>query len=97
MTITRPHHPFEGQSLEVLRQARMPDGLQFVLILPDGSKSLIPADWTDNLGIRRYGFHGASHRYIATRVKELVPTARKVISCHLGGSCSICAIDDGNV
>src|SRR3954454_4521886 len=45
--ITRPHHPFEGQSLEVLRQARMPGGLQFVLILPDGSKSLIPADWTD--------------------------------------------------
>jgi Family of unknown function (DUF5372) len=47
VTITRPHHPFQGQSLEVLRQARMPDGLQFVLILPDGSKSLIPADWTD--------------------------------------------------
>ena len=47
MTITRPHHPFEGQSLEVLRHARMPGGLQFVLILPDGSKSLIPADWTD--------------------------------------------------
>jgi len=47
VTVTRPHHPFEGQSLEVLRQARMPAGLQFVLILPDGSKSLFPADWTD--------------------------------------------------
>jgi hypothetical protein len=47
VTITRPHHPFEGQSLEVLRQARMPAGLQFVLILPDGSKSLVPADLTD--------------------------------------------------
>ena len=47
MTITRSHHPFEGQSLEVLRQAHMPGGLQFVLFLPDGSKSLIPADWTD--------------------------------------------------
>jgi len=34
--ITRSHHPFEGQ-----------DGLYFVLILPDGSKSLIPGDWTD--------------------------------------------------
>jgi len=42
-----PHHPFEGQSLEVLRHARMPGGLQFVLILPDGSKSLVPAEWTD--------------------------------------------------
>jgi acetate kinase len=55
----------------------------------------IPHDWTEKLGIRRYGFHGASHRYIATRVKELVPEARRVISCHLGGSCSICAIENG--
>jgi len=47
VTITRPHHPFEGQSLEVLRYARMSYGLQFVLVLPDGSKSLVPADWTD--------------------------------------------------
>jgi acetate kinase len=55
----------------------------------------IPHEWTENLGIRRYGFHGASHRYIATRMKELVPEARRVISCHLGGSSSICAIDNG--
>src|SRR5688500_2421868 len=55
----------------------------------------IPHEWTEKLGIRRYGFHGASHRYIATRVKELIPDARRVISCHLGGSCSICAIHDG--
>lgn len=55
----------------------------------------IPHEWTETLGIRRYGFHGASHRYIAGRVKELVPNARNVISCHLGGSSSICAIEDG--
>src|SRR5258706_1570976 len=55
----------------------------------------IPHEWTEKLGIRRYGFHGASHRYIATRVKEIVPSARKIISCHLGGSSSICAIEDG--
>ena len=55
----------------------------------------IPHEWTENLGIRRYGFHGASHRYIATRVREIVPDAKKVISCHLGGSCSICAIENG--
>lgn len=55
----------------------------------------IPWDWTEKLGIRRYGFHGASHRYIATRVKELVPSARRIISCHLGGSSSMCAIEDG--
>jgi acetate kinase len=55
----------------------------------------IPWEWTEQLGIRRYGFHGASHRYIATRMKEIAPQARKIISCHLGGSCSISAIDDG--
>jgi acetate kinase len=57
----------------------------------------IPHEWTEKLGIRRYGFHGASHRYIATRVPELVGTekSRRIISCHLGGSSSICAIENG--
>ena len=55
----------------------------------------IPHEWVEDLGIRRYGFHGASHRYIATRMSELEPDARRIISCHLGGSCSICAIEDG--
>jgi acetate kinase len=57
----------------------------------------IPHEWTEKLGIRRYGFHGASHRYIATRVPEIVGRehSRRIISCHLGGSCSICAIENG--
>ncbi|MEX2216366.1 MAG: acetate/propionate family kinase [Phycisphaeraceae bacterium] len=55
----------------------------------------IPHEWTEQLGIRRYGFHGASHRYIATRMAQIAPQAKKIISCHLGGSCSICAIDHG--
>lgn len=55
----------------------------------------IPHEWVTKLGIRRYGFHGASHRYIATRMREIAPEARRVISLHLGGSCSICAIEDG--
>ncbi len=55
----------------------------------------IPHEWTQELGIRRYGFHGASHRYIATRMSEIAPDARRIINLHLGGSCSICAIQDG--
>jgi acetate kinase len=57
----------------------------------------IPHEWTEKLGIRRYGFHGASHRYISMRVPELVGKAssRRIISCHLGGSCSVCAIENG--
>lgn len=56
----------------------------------------IPYEWTEKLGIRRYGFHGASHRYVAARVRELLgPEARRIICCHLGGSCSICAVENG--
>ena len=55
----------------------------------------IPHAWSQELGVRRYGFHGASHRYIAVRMKQIAPKAKKLISCHLGGSCSISAIRDG--
>jgi acetate kinase len=56
----------------------------------------IPEEWATRLGIRRWGFHGASHRYIAIRTAELLGRADlKVISCHLGGSSSLCAIRNG--
>ncbi len=54
----------------------------------------IPYDLYEKHGIRKYGFHGASHRYIGQRAKELY-NADKVISCHLGGSSSVCAIKNG--
>jgi acetate kinase len=55
----------------------------------------IPYEWTTKLGIRRYGFHGASNRYVVGRLKELAPTLRKAINCHLGGSASVVAVADG--
>ncbi len=55
----------------------------------------IPASWSDELGIQKFGFHGASHRYIAERTAEVAPECKRVISCHLGGSSSLCAIKDG--
>jgi acetate kinase len=56
----------------------------------------IPQDWTERLGVQRWGFHGASHRYIAGRIAQLMGRDDlKVISCHLGGSSSLCAIDHG--
>lgn len=55
----------------------------------------VPPQWAEKYGVKRYGFHGASHRYIATRTAELMPQAKRVISCHLGGSSSMCAIRDG--
>lgn len=57
----------------------------------------VPREWHERHGIRRYGYHGASHRFIAGRVPEFlgVASVRRIISCHLGGSSSICAILDG--
>jgi acetate kinase len=58
----------------------------------------VPADWRENYGIRRYGFHGASHQYVAGRVAELLgrpPESLRLVSCHLGGSSSICAVQCG--
>lgn len=55
----------------------------------------LPYEWVEKYGVRRYGFHGASHSYIAWKMGELQPRARRVVSCHLGGSSSVCAILDG--
>ena len=56
----------------------------------------LPAGWAERVGVRRNGYHGASHRYVGERTAELMgPAARRVISCHLGGSSSLCAIRDG--
>jgi acetate kinase len=56
----------------------------------------IPEAWATELGIRKWGFHGASHRYISWRMPELLGRCDiRVISCHLGGSSSLCAIKNG--
>jgi acetate kinase len=56
----------------------------------------IPRAWSDAFHIQRFGFHGASHRYIAGRVAALMHrTDLRIISCHLGGSSSLCAIRHG--
>ena len=47
VTIIRSHHPFEARSLEVLSKIHRNGRLYLVLILPDGSKSVIPVEWTD--------------------------------------------------
>ncbi len=55
----------------------------------------VPYDWAEECLVRRWGFHGASHRYIAERTAELIGPGLRIISCHLGGSSSMCAIRDG--
>lgn len=59
----------------------------------------VPRFWVEKHGIRKYGFHGASHRYISERVPQMLGRENaeglRIISCHLGGSSSLCAIKDG--
>lgn len=58
----------------------------------------IPYEYYEKDGVRRYGFHGTSHRYVSKRCAELMgrPIEElKIVSCHMGNGSSICAIDHG--
>jgi acetate kinase len=58
----------------------------------------LPHDYYTRYRIRRYGFHGTSHRFVSQRFAEIhhaPPADFKLITCHLGNGCSICAIDGG--
>ncbi|MBV8895376.1 MAG: acetate kinase [Acidobacteriaceae bacterium] len=58
----------------------------------------VPYEWYEKYGVRRYGFHGTSHRYIAHRYRVLTNRTREqtnIISLHLGNGCSACAIRSG--
>lgn len=54
-----------------------------------------PYSWYEQYGIQKYGFHGSSHQYVASRIKSLKGNTFNLITCHLGGSSSISAIRDG--
>lgn len=58
----------------------------------------IPHELYEKYGVRRYGFHGTSHRYVSQRVCEFLgikPEGTKIITCHVGNGGSISAIKDG--
>ena len=58
----------------------------------------VPYEWNEKYGVRKYGFHGTSHRYINKTISEVMGrTDLKVINCHLGNGSSLCAIDSGRV
>ena len=58
----------------------------------------VPMDWYKNYGVRKYGFHGTSHRFINKSISEYLNRSDlKVISCHIGSGASLCAIDSGRV
>ncbi len=60
----------------------------------------IPYEYYEKYGIRRYGFHGTSHRYVSSRCAQLINRpldSLKMISCHIGNGSSLAAIDCGKV
>lgn len=81
-----PHTPLIGSFETAFHQTLPPKAYLYS----------IPAELARKEGIRRYGFHGASLEYLSTwAAKELGRTDCKLICCHLGGSSSICAVENG--
>jgi acetate kinase len=99
------HNPVYIQAMHIFREV-LP-GVPMVAVfetafhatIPEPARVYgIPYEWTEKYGIRRYGFHGSSHRYVSQRVPEILqrsPTNLRLVSCHLGGSSSICAVLNG--
>jgi acetate kinase len=99
------HNPVYIQAMQVFREV-LP-GVPIVAVFEPGFHVTIPErasvygvpfEWLEKYGVRRYGFHGSSHRYISQRVPEVLGRSAaglRLVSCHLGGSSSICAIRDG--
>jgi acetate kinase len=71
----------------------------FHATLPDAAATYaLPAAWRERWRVRRYGFHGLSHSWIARRAPEMVGVTAselRMVSCHLGAGASLCAIAGG--
>jgi acetate kinase len=65
---------------------------------PESFIYAIPYEYYENYGVRRYGFHGTSHKYVSERAAAMLgkPIEElKIITCHLGNGASVCAIKNG--
>ncbi|MCS5490079.1 acetate/propionate family kinase [Algoriphagus limi] len=63
---------------------------------PVAFRMAIPNEFYEKHGIRAYGFHGTSHKYVSERAREyLGKEGKRIVSIHLGNGCSMAAIEDG--
>jgi acetate kinase len=63
---------------------------------PDAATYALPAAWRERWRLRRYGFHGLSHAWVARHVADWVGSIEaRIVSCHLGAGASLCAIAGG--
>jgi acetate kinase len=99
------HNPVALEVIEVARAA-WPDVPQvacfdtaFHATLPPAARTYaLPQAWTNDWGLRRYGFHGLSHAYCADRAARMLqrePVGLRLVICHLGNGCSATAVRDG--
>ncbi len=104
-TLAPLHIPFMVRGIEVCQEI-LPDIPQAAVFDTAFHQTMprraymygLPYQYYNDYGIRRYGFHGSSHRYVAERAAKLIgsPLNRlKLITCHLGNGASIAAIDKG--
>jgi acetate kinase len=96
------HQPPALDALEAVRHA-LPDAPAVACfdtafhatIPPAAATYALPAPWRERHGLRRYGFHGLSHAYASRRAAQLVPGARRIVTCHIGAGASAAAVLDG--
>ncbi|MBQ8481774.1 MAG: acetate kinase [Alphaproteobacteria bacterium] len=96
------HNPAHVLGLKAVKEV-LPDIPQVVVfdtsfhqtMKPEAYRYAIPEDQYTRNKIRRYGFHGTSHKYVSEECAKLIGKKGKIITCHLGNGASISAIDNG--
>lgn len=101
--IAPAHNPMYAKAMRQLRSAFPQIPLVAALetafhdTIPEANRVYaIPYEWKDQYEVCRWGFHGASHRFLSTRIGQLLKRDDlRVVTCHLGGSNSLCAVKGG--
>lgn len=98
------HNPANLEGIELMEShfSSLPQiavfDTSFHMTMPDMVKTYpVPWEWKEK-GVHRYGFHGISHQYCAERTGNFLKKNSeelKIINCHLGNGCSLCAIQEG--
>ncbi len=99
------HNPANLAGIEAVR-AILPDLPQVAVfdtsfhqtMPPRAFRYAVPEEWYTRYGVRRYGFHGISHRFVSGRAAEMLgrpPGELRLVTAHLGNGCSAAAVRDG--
>lgn len=97
------HHPGNLAGIEAMKEA-LPNvpmvavfDTAFHQTMPEENYIYpVPYEWYEKYGVRKYGFHGTSHKYITQRMQEILGKENiNIINCHIGSGSSICCIKDG--